>query len=312
MNNHVDRLSDALDEALTRFQRDRVSIEDAASRFSESAPELEGLLRAARQAHDLAPAPPSPSFVAASAIRVHNRLRTAQRLPQRSAPRPAPLRSGRLGWARSLAVISGLLIAALAGSGVGLAYASDASIPGDALYPIKLGVESARRSMTRTPADEARLLSSLAERRLAETGSAVEQQRWEAASTALLAYQALVVDLLALAESPQIAEDLETIDAIHIGIDHHLELLEQLKAVLPEQASGAVEQAIERSSHGRDVLEAIEAGENPADHPPGKDDPPAGPPEEQPGIGPPADLTPGPPPGIGPGKGPPQDPPPFR
>jgi hypothetical protein len=53
-------------------------------------------------------------------------------------------------------------------------------------------------------------------------------------------------------------------------LEQHRQVLERLLEQVPPQAEPAVQQAIERSSHSQEVLEALEQGESPSDLAPGQ------------------------------------------
>lgn len=72
------------------------------------------------------------------------------------------------------AMTAAALVVALAGSA---AVASAESMPGDALYPVKIGWDRARLSLALTPADRAAVQLSVIQHRLAEAERAREAAR---------------------------------------------------------------------------------------------------------------------------------------
>jgi hypothetical protein len=139
------------------------NLQDVLRRYPAERDQLIELLRLSVDLGGLAPGGPTadPAF----RLRARNRMlaaaadrRRARRWnPLGSLPRPA----ARLAFAGALAV------AVLVG-GLTSAAASGNSLPGDALYPIKLGVEQTQLALTFDPVARARLHAQFAEVRLRE------------------------------------------------------------------------------------------------------------------------------------------------
>ena len=71
-----------------------------------------------------------------------------------------------------------LVLAVFLFGGTGItAYAASSALPGDALYPVKTSMESARISLTGDDAAQARLYLDFAGRRLAEIQTLIQEGR---------------------------------------------------------------------------------------------------------------------------------------
>ncbi len=70
-----------------------------------------------------------------------------------------------------------MLMVFLFGGGGITAYAASAALPGDALYPVKTGIENARVGITGSPEDQASLFLGMAGKRLAEIQALIAEKR---------------------------------------------------------------------------------------------------------------------------------------
>jgi hypothetical protein len=139
------------------------NLQDVLRRYPAERDQLIELLRLSVDIGGLAPSTPAadPAF----RLRARNHMLSAaaqrrrvwRRNPFGALPRPA----ARLALAGAFAV-------ALLVGGLTSAAASENSLPGDALYPIKLGVERAQLTLTFDPVARARLHAQFAEVRLGE------------------------------------------------------------------------------------------------------------------------------------------------
>ena len=149
-----------LDEAL-QMMAAGASRDECLARFSEHAEVLTTLLAAAEvaraglHADDPIPAP--------DLARGRRRFLLAARPPRRS-----PYEVLRLATALALTFVLAF---------VGVAAASASALPGDALYPVKRGLESAQLALTLNPAARATLQAELSARRRAETQAVINLRR---------------------------------------------------------------------------------------------------------------------------------------
>ncbi|MBM3121040.1 MAG: hypothetical protein FJZ97_02500 [Chloroflexi bacterium] len=200
----------------------------------------------------LQPPAPRAAFTAAARRRLLNRL-------------PAPPRLVISGAVRrfAFAAISVLLAFTLGTAGV--AYAAQEALPGEALYGVKRGLESARWSLTSDPEAQVELLSAMAAERVQEVEAlavsgddALVEQTLEDYQQTLEQMQSSAAGLPAEARSAALAQ-------AEVQMQQHVIVLERVKAQVPEQAQAAIERALEGSSHSRQVFEQLEQGGSPSD-----------------------------------------------
>ena len=214
----------------------------------------------------LSPQGPDEAFVEPSKIRVMNQIRAAQR----SRPTPERKDVGRQKWILrpTFALMSLLVAFAFLAASSGAVYASTEALPGDALYIVKRGVEEARLVFTLDPDMDRALLLQFADRRLDEVEEALNLDREEDAWSALVEYENTVSELLNRANSSSIEDG--TLDQIQIHLSNHQVVLERVKSKAPPQAQEALDNALERSQHGKKIIEQIKQGGKPSDNAPGQ------------------------------------------
>lgn len=123
----------------------------------------------------------------------HIRLSAAEKNAMRArlfgAPAPAPVGSPYFffNWQfMQTRVLAPLAVVLLVGSGT--AYAAEGALPGEVLYPVKIYVnESVKVSLATTPAKEAEVHATLAERRVVEAQELAAEGRLDATTTEALA-----------------------------------------------------------------------------------------------------------------------------
>lgn len=301
------RAARMLDEALTaRQSRGGGASPDRQPEHAETA---ELLALAATLQAELSPESPTRGAVARTRARVLNRI-GATRKPSPRAARPA--RRPNLFRRYAFAIASLFLIFALLASGTGVAYAAESSLPGDGLYGVKLGLESTRLALTFSPEARGAYLRGLADERLSEIQTLLEAGREGDLPAAVDSYSNTLSQMEQAAGSQDDASLVQT----RANLEHHMLVLQTLLASAPEPARSGLENALIKSHHGLDVIDAVEQGLDPSQLAPGQlkktpsaDDvpgngngnkgngPPGGPPGQNgsSGNGPPGDHTPGPP-----------------
>jgi hypothetical protein len=166
-------LKQPLEECL-RAMGEKRNLQHVLRRYPAERDQLIELLRLSVDLGGLAPS--TPAADSAFRLRTRNRMlaaaahrRRARRWnPLAALPRPAV----RLAFAGAAAV-------ALLVGGLTSAAASGNSLPGDAFYPIKLGVEQAQLAITFDPMARARLHAQFAEVRLGEASRLIAAGRVE-------------------------------------------------------------------------------------------------------------------------------------
>jgi hypothetical protein len=108
-------------------------------------------------------------------------------------------RTQRFTLTGALIVIT-LLVFLFGGAGM-TALASQSSLPGDALYPVKTSLEQTRVALARNAADRAQLQMEFAERRLGEIAGLIEEGRFENIPTATAEFETYIRNALAELET---------------------------------------------------------------------------------------------------------------
>jgi hypothetical protein len=176
------KIETILTDCITEIKSGRAALAECLDRYPAQRGELEPLLRMALQIQ----APP--------AFRMDNRDRQAVRarlLQQIGLSRRTRSRSvgdffsfglsPRLVWARVAVAVLAVVIL-LSALTAGTAYASQSSLPGDWLYPVKIGTENARLLLAVDSAGKARLNLQFAQTRLTEMNKLAADNAENAAS----------------------------------------------------------------------------------------------------------------------------------
>jgi CHASE3 domain sensor protein len=269
MNRDLDQI---VDICFTRMQTDSWSVEQCLDAYPEYREVLKPLLVLGYEMQFyLSPGSPSSEFIRNSAIRIQNKLRSRIAAEQRRSTHRV---NKRAKWflrpAYVLAVLT--LVISLLASGVGVVSASAASLPGDALYPIKMAREQVALSLSFSNEGDEALLTEFAEERLNEAEALIEQHRLEDLPTALAGFDSALDQLNALVNETGDQQP-GSLEHLQARLDKHIEVLHQVMEKAPEQAQEALQNAIEKSSHSRDVIESVRGGGQPSDNAPGQNKP---------------------------------------
>lgn len=258
-----------LDRCLTFVQSGKASIADCLKAYPDRAAFLEPLLLTALQAHSgLSPDGPDMAYIAATKIRIINQLQALKIKPQNAKSKPKRKRS--LLPRPALAILSLALVLMMLASGLGVASASADALPGDALYPVKRGVEELRLLLTIRPAKDAELLIAFTTERLQEVEDLLKSDPSQDLTSALQEYESMLSRLLETAQEETVLENSETIELINQGIYHHQEVLQRVLEKAPASAHEGLENAIQNSNHGKSVIQTIQEGGDPNDLAPGQ------------------------------------------
>ncbi|MGD8812891.1 MAG: DUF5667 domain-containing protein [Anaerolineales bacterium] len=287
--------SKILDDCLERIRTGQATIDDCLTKYPEHAEWLGSMVALAVEMRaSLEPSYPQPGFVETSQKRLLSRLVLK---PRRLA---AHRRRGKRTWRLrpAHAYIALALVLCMLVIGTGFVQASAAALPGDALYNLKLGWERFQLALSWSAAGDLELLSQSTDTRLEEFQMLLQQGRDEDFERALEGFEGALTDLTEFAGN-QDPETIQTsLEQIPGRLAHHQDVLIRVLEQVPPNAQGAIERAIESSSHSQEVIQQIRDGGNPSDSAPGQRRTPSGPPgaddDENSGHGPP-DRTPGPP-----------------
>ena len=176
------------------------------------------------------------------------RARVLARVTNRVAALQAAPRLGRRTILRPAYALAGLLLVLTLTFGATAAYASEAALPGDALYGVKRGLEDVRLVLSTTAAGDSALVEHFADRRLDEIEALSGRGRWDDAERALQDYPQVVDELVALSQA-------DAVDSQAARLAHHLEVLLRVAEKTPAEAQPALQRALERADRGRQEVE---------------------------------------------------------
>jgi hypothetical protein len=188
-----DALYDALEACLDALQRG-AEVESCLARYPELADQLRPLLAAAVDARALA----GGGVPAEAAKRGKARLlNAAAEMRERGAPRAT--RGFRRSFVLTLSTVTAAIVLVILLSSAGLVYASSSSLPGDALYPVKLSWEGLQLQLAGSQSREA-LQNHFEQERVTEVDKLLQRGRSEqvefiGAVTALLPDRIVASDI---------------------------------------------------------------------------------------------------------------------
>lgn len=240
-----DILTNCIDEILAG----KCTLKDCLARYPNLRDELPPLLKVAT---GLQPerVTPSPEFKQ----RARNRLLEAMQPPQAGAERRG---LGIGDWLKPLAPARGLsftlivviVIWALLAAGVTTVYASQGSLPNDALYPVKTGVENLRLAFTLSPEARASLHLKLAQRRIEEV--IAQSNLGRDISTSALEAVAIQIDAAIRETGNMIPEDTKTfLSQLSESTLNQQVTLGQVLEAAPEATQPALKQALDATRRG--------------------------------------------------------------
>ena len=172
------KFEDILVQCIENIKAGRSSIEDCLNRYPSMREQLEPLLRIALEIREPPDVKPSPSFKVKARVWLMDQIHGKQAVTKwpwfryNSQAKPIPYRR-RFSMASVILVI----VLTLSAIGGGTAYAAQDSLPGDALYPVKLGTEQMRMMLPGDDVVKAERALSFAERRMGEIEALTEKGR---------------------------------------------------------------------------------------------------------------------------------------
>ncbi|MBN2084422.1 MAG: hypothetical protein JW748_04295 [Anaerolineales bacterium] len=292
--------ADILDRALQRMLEGKAAPEDSLLGEQGAVSEIRPLLETAARirglysAHSL-----SPEYVTASGTRLLRRIKTYDPKPARRESRTAV--QGRRSWRRSWA-LAAVVAAAVAGlSGLGVTSVSAGALPGDALYPVKQGVEEISLTLSFSATGDLALLANYADERLEEVERLAATDREADLVQGLDNYDKTLNRLDdAVGQLPPDSASAQLED-IQTRLARHSETLLALRDQLPQQAQSGLDRAIEHSQKSQERVGKLQEHQEPEKIPPGQEkkstkdaaggNDPASPAEKGPDSGPDTDSA---------------------
>jgi Domain of unknown function (DUF5667) len=256
-------LDEILESCLDTLQSGKETVEQVLARYPQQADELRPLLEMAIWfAGHKAVVSPRPGFVSASKRRLVEQIKAGE--PQAVVPASlferifgASGRSRRLALQLALVVV---MLACLVMGGSGIAYAAQGSLPGDQLYPVKLGLEQAELAVTLSDAQDVRLHTQFSQRRLAEIEALINDSRFNEIEQAVTNYQNHVNQASSLltqlaSQNPQVAKELAV--ELEQTFARQAILLNRLAANVPADVRPELQRALVISNSGQNIFSAV-------------------------------------------------------
>ena len=260
------KIADILDQCIEDIKAGRSSVEDCLAKYPSMRKQLEPLLRIALGIQEPPDVKPSAAFKVRARVQLIEQIHAKQAVTKQPWVRyikqlkPIPYK-GRFNM---ISIIMAIVLAVSALGG-GTVYASQDSLPGDALYPVKTGTEQVRLVLTPGDAAKVDLQLTFASSRLEEMTGLVEKGKPEKISIAVNGYERAIAMVIEKLEEGS-GEGLDSADMselVALATSIHLDVLDDIMDNVPEEAQGDIAQAKEVSINGLgDALRAL-ATENP-------------------------------------------------
>jgi len=235
------RIEDILVQCIEDIQAGKASLGDCLERHPAMRRQLEPLLRIALSIQEPPDIKPSNAF----------KTRTRGYLIEHIRAGKAAERTGRAGfwsnvrrgwktvWLKPLATAAALMLVVLA-SVAGTTYAAQGSLPGDTLYPVKLGMEQIRRVLTIDDRAGTELELKFAAIRLGEIEALVNRQPDEI-GVAVSGYgRNLNLSIERAEHVVSSGGSAGMLEAVALAISGHLSMLDRLEDSVPEPTEDAI------------------------------------------------------------------------
>ena len=240
------KIEDILALCIKDIKAGRSTLGGCLDRYPSVRRQLEPLLRIALSIQE------PPDYKPSNAFRIRARVHLMEQIHTRKSAKTS-WRFGYSsnmkqalyeGWLKTLAIVVAIVLAVSA-LGSGTAYASQDSLPGDALYPVKLSTEQVRRVLTIDDIATVELELTLAGTRLEEI-EALANKAPDRTTIAVIGYERNIAMAIEKAERAQgNGVSASVLEMVALAISKHLSLLERVEGDIPEAAKEAIKQAKE-------------------------------------------------------------------
>jgi hypothetical protein len=251
------KFADILVQCIEDIRAGRASIEDCLNRYPSARGQLEPLLRIALEIREPPDVKPSLSFKMKARVRlmdqIHGRPVAAKWPRFRYNSQAKPVAYMRR-FSTSVAGVILAIVLTLSAIGAGTAYASQASLPGDTLYSIKLGGEELSMILVRDDVARAERALSFANKRVREMEALAEKGRPQDLDLAVKKYDyALNMTLTEIEQADGKGLATENITALVAeATARHLLMLDDVWDMVPNEAKAAIAHARNMSETGRE------------------------------------------------------------
>ena len=261
------KFEDILVQCIEDIKAGRSSIEDCLDRYSSVREELEPLLKIALGIREPLGVKPSPTFKVKARLWLMDQIHGGQAVKKwpwsryNSRVKPVPYIKR---FSMSMANVILAIVLALSALGVGTAYASQSSLPGDVLYPLKLATEQVGMVLSRDDIARAERALSLADKRVREMEALAEKGRPQDMDLAVEKYgYALNMALAMIEQAGDRGLATGNITALVAeATTRHLLVLDEVWDMVPDEAKTAIAYARNVSETGRENALAALARNN--------------------------------------------------
>lgn len=261
------KFEDVLAECIDDIRAGEANIEDCLARYPASRDRLEPLLELAFQIREPPDVEPSHAFKVKTRVQLMEHIHERQAVTKWPWPRYSRKTRPILMKRRFSSMVSVIIaiVLALAAVGGGTAYASQGSLPGDALYPVKLGTEQVRMALPGDDAGKAERALTFADRRVEEIVDLAAEGRIDDLGLAAEKYEnALNITMTrieaAIAQGQVAGNVTGNVTArVAEATRRHLDVLLGVYEQVPEVAQPAIARAMEKSVTGNErAMRALE------------------------------------------------------
>ncbi|MBM3143128.1 MAG: hypothetical protein FJ005_08860 [Chloroflexi bacterium] len=260
------KFEDILVQCIDDIKAGRYSIEECLERHPSLRNRLEPLLRLVLEIQPPPDVEPSPGFKVRARVQLMEQIHAGRAVTKRPGPRYRN-QTSLIPQRRRFSMIGIIVAAIMAVStlGGGTAYASQDSLPGNILYPVKLGTEQARMMLPGDDVAKAERALSFAGRRVQEMTALAEKERSDYLNLAQDKYDDAVNTALARIEAAR-GKGLSTASISELVAGATAEQLSALDKVydrVPDEAKEAITKARQVSLMGQGNALAALAQDNP-------------------------------------------------
>jgi hypothetical protein len=261
------KFEDILAECIDDMKAGKASVEDCLNRYPSVRDQLEPLLRVALEIREPPDVKPSPGFKVRARHRLMEQMhgrQVATRWPwSHYNSQVKPITYIRR-FSTSMAGVILVVVLAISALGVGTAYASQASLPGDTLYPIKLATEEAGMMLVGDDVARAERALSFANKRVREMEALAEKGRPQDLDLAVEKYgYALNMTLAEIEQAGDTGLAAENITALVAeATARHFLVLDEVWDMMTDEAKSAIAHARNVSETGRENALAALAKNN--------------------------------------------------
>ena len=244
-------ITEILAKCLERMEAG-ATLESCLADFPNQRAELEPLLRMTLQMQRLTKVGPRPTFARNARLLLENQLAasekavTSKRLNRHTRQEPKFLPQRRFSMSLLKFIVSTFL--ALTATTGGVAYAANASSPGDLLHGLDLAMENIQLNLAPDVASKVQLRLEFASERLAEAHTTFSENDVADGLEAVNEYGEQISAIAQLVGGPGGADQEALASLLETAHGVHTEVLTALLDKVPEQARDSIQKAIDASS----------------------------------------------------------------